>query len=167
MSYSPATIANYFITRALKEMRGVTPMQLLKLVYIAHGWHLGYTGAPLINEKVQAWRYGPVIKSLYDKVRKFGRGSVGELLHAGALPWATNAEVDENTASLLDSVWNSYARFSGLQLSEMTHQPGTPWSIAWHEQGGRDMYFAPIDDELIRKHYADKIAKARENEVVA
>jgi|GEM_PF-5349088 len=39
MSYSPSVIANYFLDRASKEGRAVTPMQLLKLVYIAHGWH--------------------------------------------------------------------------------------------------------------------------------
>lgn len=159
MNYSPASIANFFLERAAQEGRAITPMQLLKLVYIAHGWHLGYTGNALINEPVQAWRHGPVIKSLYDKIKHFGSGSVTGLVAAspfGGLP----DPVGDDAAPLLDSVWRNYARFSGIELSQMTHLPGTPWSIAWHQLGGKNMYFAPISNELIRDHYAAKIKPA-------
>ncbi|WP_369210846.1 Panacea domain-containing protein [Xylella fastidiosa] len=69
MPYSPATIANYFLQRASKEGRALTPMQVLKLVYIAHGWHLGFRKEPLIDESVEAWRHGPAIRSLYNKIK--------------------------------------------------------------------------------------------------
>ncbi|MCD8455896.1 DUF4065 domain-containing protein [Xylella taiwanensis] len=46
-------------------------MQVLKLVYIAHGWHLGFRQEPLLNKRVEAWRHGPVIRSLYEKVKKY------------------------------------------------------------------------------------------------
>jgi len=159
MTYSPASVANFFLERASQERRAITPMQLLKLVYIAHGWHLGYTGAPLIDEQVQAWRHGPVIKSLYDRVKNFGSGSVTGLVAFspfGGLPPA----IDGSIAPFLDSVWRNYARFSGIELSQMTHLADTPWSIAWHQQGGKNMYFAPISNELIREHYAAKIKAA-------
>ena len=161
MSYSPTTIANYFLDRASLESRAVTPMQLLKLVYIAHGWHLGYLGTPLIDEEVQAWKYGPVIHSLYNKMRHYGSGAVSQPLGIGHLPWVKEPTVDPQTASLLDSVWKSYAGFSGLQLSNMTHQDDTPWDIAWHREGGHSKYFAPISDKLIEEHYKKKIAAIR------
>jgi uncharacterized phage-associated protein len=161
MAYSPATVANYFLDKASIEGRAVTPMQLLKLVYIAHGWHLGYLDTPLINETVQAWKYGPVIKSLYDKIKHYGSGAVREPVQTGALPWIRESKVDETTASLLDHVWMNYAGYSGTQLSAMTHQNETPWSIAWHQQGGYREYFAEIDDELIKQHYRAKIDRER------
>lgn len=160
MTYSAATIANYFLDKASREGRALTPMQLIKLVYIAHGWYLGYFKRPLIDETVQAWKYGPVIKSLYDRVRKFGSGAVQGPLPTGGMPWAPrDAAVDAQTAPLLDSVWEGYARFSGVQLSAMTHQDGTPWHEAWVGQGGHARYFAEIDDELIQRHYEAKIAQ--------
>lgn len=154
--YSPSSIANYFLGRASQEGRAITPMQLLKLVYMAHGWYLGYTGKPLINEQVQAWRHGPVIKTLYDKIKHFGSGAVTGLIADnpfGSLP----SPVGGDATPLLDGVWRNYARFSGLELSELTHQRGTPWWTAWYDQGGQSKYFAPISDELIRAHYVAKI----------
>lgn len=158
-TYSPASVANFFLEHASQEGRAITPMQLLKLVYVAHGWYLGYTGQPLINEQVQAWRHGPVIKSLYDRIRNYGSGAVAGLISEGpfgGLPQPVGAEA----RPLLEGVWRNYARFSGIELSQMTHLPNTPWSIAWHDQGGKHMYFAPISNELIRQHYAEKIQES-------
>ena len=71
MAEAPETIANYFISKALADGIKLTLLQLIKLVYLAHGWHLGLTGRPLISETVQAWKYGPVIKSLYDRFKRY------------------------------------------------------------------------------------------------
>lgn len=158
MAHPSTSVANYFLDRASQEGRAVTPMQLLKLVYIAHGWHLGYLGEPLIDEEVQAWKYGPVIHSLYKKLRHYGSGAVQEPLTNGPF-WVKDPPLDPRTISLLDSVWKNYAGFSGLQLSNMTHQDRTPWDIAWHQEGGHGQYFAPISNKLIEDHYKQKIAQ--------
>lgn len=161
MSYSPGTVANFFLDRASQEGRAITPMQLLKLVYIAHGWHLGYYGSPLINEQVQAWRHGPVIHSLYKQLKQYGSGAVSAPVSTGAFPWARES-ISPQAEQLLESVWKNYSGFSGVQLSNMTHMEDTPWSIAWHQQGGKSMYFAPITDDLIEAHYKRRITHWRE-----
>jgi len=69
-------VANYFITKANDEGTELTPMKLIKLVYIAHGWHLGLKNESLIDEGVQAWKYGPVIKSVYDEFKGYKNGQV-------------------------------------------------------------------------------------------
>lgn len=69
-------VANYFIQKSFDTGIGLTPMKLLKLVYIAHGWHRGYFSENLINDAVQAWRYGPVIPDLYRKVKGYGRRDI-------------------------------------------------------------------------------------------
>ena len=51
--YSSITVANYFIIKGLRERIPLTPMRLLKLVYITHGWFLGNHGKPLIYDKIQ------------------------------------------------------------------------------------------------------------------
>lgn len=158
MSYSPATIANYFIDKASREVRAVTPMQLLKLVYIAHGWHLGFRGEPLINEPVEAWQYGPVIKSLYRSIKRYGSSAVTERLNTSFLPWAGPSKVeDPKVASLLDSVWDGYSHFGGIKLSEMTHMKGSPWWKVWNEEGGHARKNAVIPDADIQEFYKDKI----------
>ncbi|MBV9510077.1 MAG: DUF4065 domain-containing protein, partial [Caulobacteraceae bacterium] len=74
------TVANRFLELARERGQMLTPMQLLKLVYIAHGWMLGLAGRPLIRDEVQAWQYGPVIPPLYNAVRSYRRDPVSQSL---------------------------------------------------------------------------------------
>jgi uncharacterized phage-associated protein len=72
MPETAAAVANYFIDKALEEDRELTPMKLIKLIYLAHGWRLGWTQLPLIGEAIKAWKYGPVIESLYQSFKRYG-----------------------------------------------------------------------------------------------
>src|SRR5438552_18215648 len=76
ITYDPKAIANFFIETAAAEGKKLTPLQLIKLVYFAHGWYLGLTGEPLIDEPPEAWRYGPVIPSLYHALKDYGNGAI-------------------------------------------------------------------------------------------
>lgn len=52
---SPRAVANYFIEKSIESGNSVSPLQLIKLVYIAHGWTLALYKRPLINETVEVW----------------------------------------------------------------------------------------------------------------
>ena len=69
--YDSGTVANHFLRLARQQGKSLTPMQLLKLVYIAHGWSLGLYGLPLVRDEIQAWQYGPVIPNLYNRIRNY------------------------------------------------------------------------------------------------
>ena len=155
--YPAATVANNFLERAARERRSLTAMQLLKLVYISHAFNLGYGYGPLINEPVEAWKYGPVVRSLYQQVRDYGGSSVTELLQTGPNIWDRDSQVDSRSESVLDNVWRSYGHFDGYRLSDMTHMPGSPWWITWNDLGGRNQVSAVIDDNLIREFYESKL----------
>ncbi len=45
---------------------GVDKLKLLKLCYFAHGWHLAWNGRPLFSEPLEACRYGPVPRALWN-----------------------------------------------------------------------------------------------------
>ena len=64
MRYKALAIANYYIDKANVEDTPLDHLRLQKLVYLAHGWHLAIHGRPLIEESVEAWKYGPVIADL-------------------------------------------------------------------------------------------------------
>ncbi|MGZ3389845.1 MAG: Panacea domain-containing protein, partial [Isosphaeraceae bacterium] len=72
MPYDARAIANYFLERARREGKALDQMKIQKLVYFANGWHIAIKGEPLIDEQVEAWRYGPVIQSLRDALREYG-----------------------------------------------------------------------------------------------
>ncbi|MFM9978770.1 MAG: Panacea domain-containing protein [Sphingomonadaceae bacterium] len=148
MAYHAATVANRFIELAEKDGgRRLTPMQLIKLAYIAHGFSLAIKNRPLLDEPVEAWRYGPVIPSLYQKLKSFGNGGVDRRI--------SSIFVSETLASedveLIDAVYGKYGNLTGGQLSFLTHKKGTPWSDAYTP----GEFGIALDDSNIRRHYAD------------
>ena len=141
----PPVPPSYVSERLLHQAAGIgrvlTPMQVIKLVYISHGWMLGLLDQPLIGEPVEAWRYGPVVRSVYRKYRKYRGDPIAE---QGAPHGDRLARQQQH---LIDQVFQRYGEYSGIQLSRLTHQPETPWAIAW--RSGMSI----IPDELIRVHY--------------
>ena len=51
-------------------------LTMQKLAYLAHMFHLGKQGAPLVGGSFQAWEYGPVHPELYRAARMFGSDNV-------------------------------------------------------------------------------------------
>ena len=53
MSYKPRLIANAFLLKASSYRRSLSHLQLQKLVYFAHAWHLAIHKEPLIKMRVK------------------------------------------------------------------------------------------------------------------
>lgn len=143
MAYPAITIANYFVRKGLEENDlEMTPMKVLKLTYIAHGWYLALAGEALINEPVEAWRYGPVIPSVYRAFRSYGNSRI-------EAPYSeVNPLSEEDDKAFLDRVWEVYKDYTGLQLSAITHRPNTPWAKNWRAE-----FHTPIPNGDIKAHY--------------
>jgi len=151
---NPIAIANYFIKRSMADGTELTPMKLVKLVYIAHGWYLALKGEPLLPEAIEAWKYGPVVSKVYHTFKKYGRDCITSLEYQGNnIPDVTDSE----TTTFLDKIWDVYKKYTGLQLSTLTHQPNTPWDIAWNSENGCNAKSVIIRNELIEAHYKEKI----------
>lgn len=127
------------------------PMHVLKLVYLCHGWMLGIFGRGLIAEPAEAWRYGPVVPTIYHTYKSFRGDPIA------TAPVDRSAILDENQNDLLGAVLRAYRDYSALDLSAITHQPGTPWYEVYN--GGRGES-AIIPDALLRKHYAARLREA-------
>jgi uncharacterized phage-associated protein len=152
---NPLSIANFFIEKSMKEGCLLTNMQAVKLTYIAHGWYLGLAGQPLLNEVPQAWMYGPVVRSVYEEFKSYGRNQITQLAWQN-LPSGQTSNYplsDQSLVPFLEQIWKQYGEFTGPQLSELTHKPGTPWDEVWHRRGGKDNLEVPIPNPLIEQHY--------------
>lgn len=148
-------VANFFIKKSLATGIPVTPMKVVKLVYIAHGWYLGLTGEPLIAEGVQAWKYGPVVPSIYYYFRDYGGNQINQPAHTGR-PYGQvvyYSLANSDLEPFLNKIWEVYGKFSGVDLSAMTHQKGTPWDEAWNALGGKEKMELVIPNNLIKDHY--------------
>lgn len=140
------TVANRILELANEAHDTLTPMQVLKLVYIAHGWMLGLYGRALIRDEVQAWQYGPVIPRLYNAMRSF-RGRPVDAKLNGANPFDSLNETEDD---LIQQVYRRYGKMTGPALSRLTHAQNTPWALTYVE----GEFGIPIPTDLIEEHYS-------------
>ncbi len=148
--YDSRQIANRFIELAGRRRRSISIMHVLKLAYMAHGWTLATRDHALVNDHVQAWRYGPVIPSIYYSFRPFGAFGIRpvELVH--------EEKMDSGIESLLGKVHAMYQHLSGRQLSALTHIAGGPWDRIY-KKGVMGLI---IPNDLIKSHFEDKLQRA-------
>ena len=142
MIYSARQIADWFLARAALDSHMLTQMKLQKLVYIAHGWNLALYGDPLIGEDIEAWRWGPVVRSLYRDFAAYGSSPIAASVSAPTL--------DLRTTQLLEQIWKLYGSYTAIQLSAMTHADNTPW-----QQTYRADATSRISNDTIRRHYRE------------
>lgn len=140
---SSLTVAKRVLDLANKQERPVTPLLMLKMVYIAHGFFMALHETALITDNVEAWKYGPVIPTLYERIRHYKAGGIRGL---GELPDET---LDELQTDLVDTVFDKYKKYTGWELSYFTHQDGAPWRRVWKQKGWNGI----IPNENIREHY--------------
>jgi uncharacterized phage-associated protein len=149
-------VANELLRIARARGRELTIMQLLKLVYFAHGWSLATLRSPLIRDEVQAWMYGPVIPTVYSAfvhTRGAAIMAPGCDRLTGIVPRASFSE-DEST--LLNDVFEGYGHLHAFQLSDLTHQSGTPWSQTFNSRGA----YAQIPDKMMEAYFTELSVEA-------
>lgn len=153
--YDPIIISNYFVNKSIESGVELTPMKLLKMVYLSHGWFMGYNETPLINQAVEAWKYGPVIDRVYQCFKKYGKSQITSYVDLDADGKIIQKEIspEANVSAFLDVVWNTYKQYDGLQLSSLTHQDGSPWDRAIKEFGINSI----IPNAYIREYYKSRI----------
>ena len=120
--YNSRDVANFLIEKGLSSQRPMTPLQVVQLAYLSHGWMLAVHDRPLILEPVEAWGYGPFISDLYYALKFYGSGPVLNLL---TTVW--NQQFDEQATLIMADTFDKYAHLSGVQLLRLSHVPGTAW----------------------------------------
>lgn len=131
MPYSAASITNAFLSRAFRDQKIISPMKAQKLVYFAHGYVLCETREPLLDELFEAWKFGPVLPSLYHECKKYGKSYIVDYLRDydrqtskwRPAPIPSDCEVND----VLDFVWITYGDMEAITLSDWTHVKGGPW----------------------------------------
>lgn len=144
-SHSPVAVANKLLAAAKAKGDTLTPLQVIKLVYLSHGFMLGLYGRPLLRENAQAWTHGPVFPSLYRAVKEFKSNPV-----IGPLP-GDDEDFDEFEEDVIRQVYELYGGRSGIALSRLTHKPESPWSRVWDEGRGHSK---TISNDLLEDYFS-------------
>lgn len=149
--YPVLTVAKKILETCREAGKSLTPLQIIKLTYIAHGWTLALLDRPLVDERAEAWQYGPVLPKLYQAVKEYRSLTIGDV------PGATNETIDQDASNIIDQVCELYGDMTGLQLSSLTHQKGTPWEQTWKPRERSSI----IPDSLIKSHYLELKQRAQ------
>jgi uncharacterized phage-associated protein len=94
-------------------------MKLQKLAFFSQGWSLGLRHKALFDEEFEAWINGPVAYDLFNIHR--GDWTIESWRHGDA------SKLTARERAIVDAVLRNYGALSGKELSDLTHQPGTPW----------------------------------------
>ena len=98
----------------------ISTMKLQKLVYYSQAVHLVSTGAPLFENRIEAWANGPVAPDLFRMHRhKY-------IIGAGELAQGDASNIGPDEASSIKRVLAVLGSWTGAQLSELTHTEA-PW----------------------------------------
>ncbi len=157
-SYRAAHIANFILKKAREDDVQIDTLKLLKLIYIFFGWCSVFLDRYIFSDPIQAWKYGPVIPSIYHEFKHFGKEPIEEGFLASTFnPFDENKPLeqpvldrneDKKLVETLDAIWDGYKNAPSNHLVALTHEKGTPWWKTY--DGSRDK---EIPKNLIRKYY--------------
>jgi uncharacterized phage-associated protein len=121
MAYKALDIANKLLSKATDYDAGelMSNMKLQKMLYYEQGYHLAVFGAPLFNENIEAWMYGPVVPCVYEHFKSYNSGGIESEVDTPIL-------LTEEEEYLFNDVFEAYIDFSAYGLMNKTHSE-TPW----------------------------------------
>lgn len=125
---------------------------------VTDGWRLAIENIPLINDRIEAWRYGPSIPQLYQYMVKSRNKSEERVVHKiGPKIKLFNQAVHKD---LLDGVWRIYKDFSSVQLANLCNSENSAFNIVKREVILKESLSGPeIHNDIIRKHYIGLLNK--------
>lgn len=121
----------------------ITNLKAQKLAYYAQGVSYAVLKKPLFDDDFEAWLHGPVIPSLYNKLKKFGNSQI-------------IIEDDEDDSMFsnkqLDVIirtYRTFGQYSAWKLRDMTHAE-TPWKNTKRDQ--------VISKDLIKEYFINRFS---------
>lgn len=127
---------------------------VIRFVYVAHGWTLGYTGKPLIKEKVYKGKYaGPKLRKLYAAldgqgcyVNKYLTNMRGEII---------SCDLNDEEQDILDGVISEYGKIHPIDLERQVKNKQSP---------NYQVRYLPSDiipNEVIQEYYEGCVERVR------
>ena len=118
-------VANFFIDRMKYTDDPMTNARVNKFLYFAQGHCLARLGVTLFDDDIEAWRYGPVVREVYDKFRTYEKNPIQSVSEEYSLDIFTSEQI-----TLLNDVIAKYNRYSTGNLISISHTVNSPWDKA-------------------------------------
>ena len=151
--YDIKTIASYFIDKANHKIidddnsaEWVSHLKLQKILYFAQAVFLSIKSEQLFNDDILAWKFWPIIESIYKEYsRKRKKWSL--LLSKKDILDKNFNNIENEDKTLLDEVYKEFWKYSAGELVDITHSH-KPWKDSYVEWKSN---IIPV--ELIENYY--------------
>lgn len=113
-----------------------TQLKLQKLVYLCFADYLCDTGKELFIDPIYAFKYGPVVDTVYEKYKKYGYKPIEEEKEdidttVSEMPAKSRilfAEDGTEKIISIDATLKRYGHLTAGQLVDLTHRVNAPWT---------------------------------------
>lgn len=127
------------VMKYIKSQKSITgEVQLQKLVYYSQAWSLAWDGVPLFHDRIEAWRHGPVVRSIYKRT-----------------DGADATVLTPSERATVDAVLVHYGEMYGSELAGMSHSE-KPWSDVWGDRPEDAKCSDEITHDAMRRFYTLK-----------
>lgn len=155
--YDGRSVANLILDLADLKKAAITQLKLLKILYYCNGWYLATQGVRLVKQDFEAWDYGPVVRVVRDAFKSFGKNPITTRAkrldiytgdYVSIPPISNNFDVD-----FISRVFDMYRHLDAWELSNMTHEKGSPWDRIWNSETPLGKLALRISEDDIRAHF--------------
>lgn len=146
MAYNAQDVAGFLVNTYMDMSRPTSNMKLQKLLYYAWAEYYRENRKYLFENKIYAWRFGPVVPEVYYEYSKYAATPI-----TSPADGHDGRQIDERTKDFLRSFAEKYKDHTAGGLVYKAHHPGGPWSLRYREGS----YDTTIPFSLIVEHIND------------
>lgn len=138
------------IAKYILSMHPCTHLELEKLTYLCYADYLCKYGKPICEDTIYAFRYGPVLDTVYDKYSR-----IKETLSFADIDTAKSRLLVDGSydrIKSIDETVEKYGKCSSSALVRITHSENSPWRMK-----DATKLYREIDDELIKSRHCYEV----------
>lgn len=117
--YTANQIASYIIRKCLKLEKEINNLQLQKILYYTQAAFLVKVNRPAFSDDIVAWKYGPVVKDIYQEYKCNSNRPIYDYIPYDGL-------IADDHTDLIDEIILAKSDYSAFELVEQTHEE-LPW----------------------------------------
>lgn len=121
--YNAINIAKYIVKKCDDDNKNITNLQMQKILFFIQKENIKKMGTGLFYNRIEAWRYGPVVPDVYYKYSGFGAMPIEFYDFFEEIPY-----IEITDKNLIDKVLNAKIDESAWNLVDETHIENGAWN---------------------------------------
>lgn len=135
-----------------------TQLKLQKLVYLCYADYLCDTDKKLFTDKIYAFKYGPIVDTVYKRYKKYGYKPITEEkedIDANVSEMPAKSRIlfaEDGTEKIIsiDNTLKKYGQLTAAQLVDLTHKENAPWTMTPKSSW---IVYSEIKPEVIKQYH--------------